>query len=344
MKKRIAVLLLVSLLIVGILGSCKKKEQVTQTAVQNVEEDYTIKIGVGVTAGLCSAPFFIAKEKGYYEEEGLKWEEIKIDTGQGPQLLTTGQIDVTNNLLATLIQPIANGLDIKIPLGLHTGCVKVLAAPNSGIKKPADLKGKKIGTSGMAASGTVITQRYLAELGIGVSADNLEVEWLIYPSTELPLALERGQVDAIALGDPTAQIVENEGKGVAIINSATDPYLKDEFCCVIAASSSLVAKYPQTAAKFTRAIQKAARYVQENPDETARLMDEKKYVAGDPKVNAQILKTYSYRASVSEAEVAIARNAKDLQRIKLVSNDVNVDALVRNTYVALPGVPDSLYK
>jgi NitT/TauT family transport system substrate-binding protein len=196
----------------------------------------------------------------------------------------------------------------------------------------------------MAASGTVIAQRYLAELGIGVSADNLEVEWLIYPSTELPLALERGQVDAIALGDPTAYIVESEGKGVAIINSATDDYLKDEFCCAIAASTSLVARHPEAAAKFTRAIQKAARFVQENPDETARLMDEKKFVAGDPRTNAAILKTYSYRASVSEAEVAIARNARDLQRIKLVSDDVNVDALVRNTFVALPGVPDSLYK
>jgi NitT/TauT family transport system substrate-binding protein len=337
MKKGISIFLLACVALLSVHASGNKQAVVA-------EEDYVIKIGVGITAGLCSAPFFIAKEKGYYEEEGLKYEEIKIDTGQGPQLLTTGQIDVTNNLLATLIQPIANGLDIKIPLGLHTGCVKVLVPVNSSIKTPADLKGKKIGTSGMAASGTVITQRYLAELGIGVSADNLEVEWLIYPSTELPLALERGQVDAIALGDPTAQIIENEGKARTIINSATDAYLKDEFCCVIAASNSVVTKYPNTAAKFTRAIQRAAKWVQDNPDETARLMDEKKYVAGDPAVNAQILKTYSYRASVSEAEVAIARNARDLQRIKIVSGDVNVDALVRNTFVALPGVPDTLYK
>jgi NitT/TauT family transport system substrate-binding protein len=338
MRKRIFVFLLswVSLVSVQAGG--------TKDASSGSEADYVVKIGVGITAGLCSAPFFIAKEKGYYEEEGLKYEEIKIDTGQGPQLLTTGQIDVTNNLLATLIQPIANGLDIKIPLGLHTGCIKVLVRPDSGITTPADLKGKKIGTSGMAASGTVITQRYLAELGIGVTADHLEVEWVIYQSADLPLALERGQVDAIALGDPTAQIVENEGKGIAIINSATDAYLKDEFCCVIAASAGFIQNHSETAAKFTRAIQKAARYVQENPDETARLMDEKKYVAGDPRVNAQIIKTYSYRASVSEAQVAISRNAKDLQRINLVDKSINVDALTKNTFIALPGVPDSLYK
>jgi NitT/TauT family transport system substrate-binding protein len=196
----------------------------------------------------------------------------------------------------------------------------------------------------MNASGTVITQRYLAELGIGVTADNLEVEWVIYQASDLPLALERGQVDAIAINDPTAYIVESEGKGRAIINSATDDYLHDEYCCVLVVSSAVAAKYPEAVAKFTRAIQKASQFVQENPDETSRLMAEQKYVAGDPAVNAAIIKTYNFRASVSEANVAIIRNTRDLQRIGLVDKSASPEALARNTFVALPGVPDSLYK
>ncbi|GAB6390879.1 MAG: ABC transporter substrate-binding protein, periplasmic subunit family 3 [Treponematales bacterium] len=308
------------------------------------EEDYVLKIGYGITAGLCSAPFFIAQEKGYYEEEELKYDIVKVDQTQQSELLTTGRLDVVNNLLALIIQPIANGLDIKIPLGIHTGCIKVLVRHGSNIRTPADLKGKRIGTSGMAASGTVITQRYLAELGIGVTSGNLEVEWLIFQTTELPLALERGQVDAIAVGDPTAYIVESQGKGRVIINSATDDYLKNEFCCVLVAASPVVAKYPKTVAKFTRAIQKAAAYVQENPDETARLMKERNYVAGEPEVNAAILKTYNFRASVSEAETAIIRNTRDLQRIGLVDNSVSAEELTRSTFIALDGVPDSLYK
>ncbi|MDR0722473.1 MAG: ABC transporter substrate-binding protein [Treponema sp.] len=337
MKKRIFVFFLTCITLWGVQAKGAQEPSVK-------EADYAIKVGISITAGLCSAPFFIAREKGYYEEEGLTYEEIKIDSGQASQLLTTGQIDVTNNLLATLIQPLANGLDVKIPLGLHTGCIKVLVRPDSDIKTPGDLKGKRIGTSSMNASGTVITQRYLAELGIGVSTDNLEVEWLIYPTTELPLALERDQVDAIAINDPTAWIIENEGKGRVIINSATDEYLKDEFCCVIVASNRVFENHPETLAKFTRAIQKAAWYVQENQEETARLMEEKKYVAGDPQVNAQILKTYNYRAAVKEAESAISRNARDLQRIKLVDASVDVEALTKNTFVALPGVPESPYK
>jgi NitT/TauT family transport system substrate-binding protein len=336
--KKIVVLVLCALLMGAVLGGCKKN---APPAAEQYD-DYVIKIGVASTAGLCMAPFFIASEKGFYEAEGLKYEEIRIDSNLTHQLLTTGQIDVTNFLLSGLIQPLANGLDVKVPLGLHTGCIKVLADPSSAIQTATDLRGKRIGVAGLGAPPALITMRYLAQQGIRVSPDNSEVEWVVFPPGELPLALERKQVHAIALNDPAAYIVESAGKGRVIINTTTDAYLKDEICCIVEASSNVVEKHPEAIARFTRALQKAVAYVQANPDETARLMSEKKYVAGDPAVNAQVLKTYNYSASVSGAKTAILRNASDLQKIGLVSNSINVDALTNDTFVALPGVPDSL--
>ncbi|MDR3161724.1 MAG: ABC transporter substrate-binding protein [Spirochaetaceae bacterium] len=340
MKKTILLGILVCAALLNVHG----RGQSQKSSATAEDENYVVKIGRGVSVGLCSSPFIIAEALKYYEAEGLKWESITMETGTSNLLLTNGTVDVTNNLLATLIQPIANGLEVKIPLGIHTGCQKVLVRADSNIKKPADLKGKKIGTSGMATSSTVITQRYLAELGIGVTAENLEVEWVIYQSADLPLALERGQVDAIALGDPTAYITEQETGARVIINQATDDYLKDEFCCVVVASTGFIKDHPKAAAKFVRAIQRAAAFVQENPDETARILEEGKYVAGDPAVNAAILRTYNFKASVSEARVAISRNTRDLQRINLVEKDVDGDRLTNQVFVALDGVPDSLYK
>jgi NitT/TauT family transport system substrate-binding protein len=307
------------------------------------EEDYTLVIGYPVEGGLCEAPFYIAIENGYFAEEGLKWERYNIEPGTAMTLLTTGQIDVTNNLLATLIQPIANGLDIKIPLALHTGCVKVLVRPDSPIRNPIDLKGKKIGVPSLNSSTKVIPSRVLASLGLKIDGPDADVEWVIYPSAELPLALERGLVDAIGSGDPTATIIENEGRGRVIINNAVDDNLKDEFCCVTPVRSETVAKYPGVVAKFLRAIQKASKWVQENPDETARIITENRYVAGEIADNAQVLKTFNYRASVSQAKIALERNARELQQIGIVDGEVDVDALVNNTYIALPGVPDSLF-
>jgi NitT/TauT family transport system substrate-binding protein len=307
------------------------------------DEDYTLVIGLPVTGGLCEAPFYIAIEKGFYDEEGLKWKEFKMDSGTAMNHLTTGQIDVTNNLLATLIQPIANGLDIKIPLALHTGCVKVLVRQDSPIRGPRDLKGKTIGVASLNSSTKVIPSRVLASLGLKPDGDGADVTWVIYPSAELPLALERGLVDAIGIGDPASSIIENAGQGRVIINNATDDILKNEFCCVTPVRTETLARHPATVAKFLRAIQKASKWVQENPDETARIITEKQYIAGEVAVNAQVLKTYNYRASVSQAQVAIDRNARELQQIGIVDKDVDVPALVKNTFAAVPGVPDSLF-
>jgi len=308
------------------------------------DKDFVLTIGVGVEGGLCTAPLYIAFEQNLFEAEGLNYKVFKMDVGTGMNHLTTGNIDITNNLLATVIQPIANGLDIKIPLAIHTGCIKVLTKSNSGIKTPRDLKGKKIGVNSLNGSTKVIPSRVLASIGLKPDGHNADVEWLIFPSAELPLALERGFVDAIGVGDPTASIIEAEGNVRVIINSSTDDYLKNEFCCVVTARSKVVADHPEAVAKFLRALQKASKFVQENPEETARIITEKKYIAGDIAVNAKVLKTFNYRASVSQALTAIERNARDLQKIGLVESDVDVNALVKNTFVAIPGVPDSLYK
>jgi NitT/TauT family transport system substrate-binding protein len=83
--------------------------------------------------------------------------------------------------------------------------------------------------------------------------------------------------------------------------------------------------------------------VQENPDATTQILAQNRYIAGDPLVNAQVLKTYNYKASVSQARTAIDRNAKELQQIGLVAADVDVNALVNNTFYALPGVPDTAF-
>jgi NitT/TauT family transport system substrate-binding protein len=335
MKKRTKVIF-AGLVIGCLLGACKEKAK-------TAEADYTIKVGIPASGSLCSAPFFIAREKGFYAAEGLKFEEVKVGGGQtDAQLLTSGQIDVENTLLGAIILPIANGLDVKIPLAVHTGCIKALVRPDSDIKTPSDLKGRKIGVASMNATPTIIVQRYLGELGIGTTPNNMEVEWLIYPSSELPLALEQGQVDAIAINEPAASIVESKGNGRVIIDTAKDDFIKDEYCCMLVASASVFKNHPETLAKFARALQKAAYYVQENPAETARLMAEAQYVAGDPDLNGRVLATYNFRAAVGEAQSAIERNARDLQRIGLIDASVDVDALTKNTFVALPGVPDKL--
>ena len=315
--------------------SCRKQEPV------KAEDDYVFKIGF--TMSLCNAPVHIAAEKGYYDEEGLKWETIRVGDGEAMNLLTNGSVDGLTTLMIGLIQPLANGLPVQIPLAMHTGCIKTLVRGDSDIQTFAGLKGKKIGGASPSASALLFTKRYLAEKGFKVDGENADVEYIYQSAGELPLLLEQGGVDAIALTDPSAQIAQDARGFRAIIDNGVDENYKDEFCCVIPVRTETIKNYPLATAKFLRAVQKAAKFVQEYPDEAAQILAGTKRVAGDPLVNARILKAFNYRASVSQALPALERNAKDMRNIGILKADVDVDKLVKDVYVVVPGVPDSLF-
>jgi NitT/TauT family transport system substrate-binding protein len=334
MKKIVSVLVFMAVLFAVL--ACKKKDTAKS------EDDYVFKIGLPLL-GLCDAPVRIAIEKGYYEEEGLKWEVVQVGDGEAMNLLTNGNVDGLNTLLISLIQPLANGLPVQIPLALHTGCIKVLVPGDSPIQTAADFKGKTIGGASPSATTVLFAKRYLAGKGFKVDGENADIEFIYQSAAELPLLLERGGVDAIGLTDPSAQIAQDtRGLRVIIDNGADEDY-KDEFCCVVPVRTETIKAHPEATAKFLRALQKGARFVQENPDETAQILADKKLVAGDPQVNARLLRGFNYRASVSQALPALERNAKDMQAIGILKADVDVEKLIKDVYVLVPGVPDSLF-
>jgi NitT/TauT family transport system substrate-binding protein len=301
-------------------------------------EAFVLRIGYG--GSLCEAPLHIAVEKGYFEEEGLKTELIKLAPGTTFDSVTANQIDAGFSLLASLIQPLSNGLPVKITTGLHTGCDKVLTKKDSGIAKPADFKGKKVGVPSMTSSPIIFAKRVLADSGVGVSAANSEVEFAVYTTTDLPIALQNGAVDAIAMNDPTATIAASEYGFNVVFDSAIDEPYKDQYCCAAFVRENIASEHPDIAAKYTRAMQKASAWVQNNQDETARIQVDNKWVAGDAEVNAKVLKTFNFIPSVSGAYDAFGITAKQLQTVGMLDKSIDVDALHKNSFVTLDGIPE----
>ncbi|MDR1921735.1 MAG: ABC transporter substrate-binding protein, partial [Candidatus Adiutrix sp.] len=233
-------------------------------------------------------------------------------------------------------------LPIKITTGLHTGCDKLLVPADSPIKTVADFKGKRIGVPSLASSPVMFARRVLAAGGIGVSDKNLEVEFLVFSNAELPLALERGAIDAIAANDPVASVAAKQyGLNILADSALTEPY-NTQYCCSAYVSADLAAKNPEAAAKYTRAMQKASAWIQGHQDEVTQIQVEKNYVPGDPVFNASVLKTFNYIPSVKGAYDAFGITARELQAIGILAADIDVSALRENSFVALPGVADTV--
>lgn len=335
-------LLLIAILALGVLtlAGCGKKKaadnDANEKAVTKASQVKTLKkVRIGNFGTTCEAPLFAAYEKGFFKEEGLDVELIKGDAVTLKDGLATGKIDATDGVLMQWIKPLEQGLNIKFTAGIHNGCLQVLVPNNSNIKSARDIKGKRIGVPAIGGGPMNMVSRLLSQEGIDFKNG---VTWRAFPASELELALEKGEVDLIALPDPLAQMIVDKGKAKSLVNMAKDKPFMDEYCCLVVINGKIVEKDPATAAAITRAFLKGARWVAKNPQEAAKLEADKKYVPGDAAVNGKTLANYNYVPSVKGGEEALRKAAKEMLDIGILDKSTDTDALAKSGFVKLKGV------
>ncbi len=326
--------LLSTLLFTGCAGSKAKTDG----------DDYVFKIGTA-NGSLCLAPLHVAIDNGYFEEEfsaaGIAYELVEIDIQQTADLVASGKIDACVGLAGSLIPQVDSGLEIAFSAGLHTGCTKYYVAADSDIKDLSDLKGKKIGVPGVSDSSVVALKRKLADLGIGVSTTNMEIELVVYNLTDLPLALANGAVDAVALHDPVATSAEEEYGFTKIFDLTEDEKFKNEYCCAAFVTTAAAEAHPEAAAAYTRAMLKASAYVQAEPENAAKLQIENEQCSGDLETNAKLLASYNYQPSVSVMEDTFRNACTDLLVIGDLQQGRDIEEFTAQHTVKFDGVPDS---
>src|SRR5712672_4678557 len=194
--KRIALGVLGAVLLMG----CRKSSENTSGGPPKVRVGY-----IGLT---CEAPIFTAVEKGFFREEGLEVELVKCNWATYKDALALGSFDITHHLVMYFLKPIEQGLDVKFLAGIHRGCLRVQAAANGNIQSVKDLRGKRIGVPGMGTPPFIFANRVLGANGIDPSK---EITWLVFPAGELGLALDKGEVDAVANSEPIGTLLLADG-------------------------------------------------------------------------------------------------------------------------------------
>ncbi len=305
------------------------------------EDDSPYHLRINYSSSLCLAPIQVAKELGYFEEEGVDAEFVRVEAAHVQEALAAGQIDAGMGLIGKFLPQVENGLPIRFTAGIHSGCIKIMAPKGVGIDSIADLKGKRIGVSGLAGAEVIITKRVLADEGISFDEKNPEVEFVVFAMSDLAQALENGSVDVIVAIDPTAAQVAEQYDLNILLDTASSNKFKDEYCCDTFVSASLAEQHPEVAAAYTRAVLRASAYVEAHPEETAQLQIDKKYVAGDAAFNAAILSSYNYTPSVQGGYDAILDSVTQLSEIGVLKTVTDAKAFTDDLYLFLDGVPDT---
>jgi NitT/TauT family transport system substrate-binding protein len=295
------------------------------------------KIRVGYVGITCEAPIFSAVENGFFKEEGLDVEMVKCEWANYKDVLALGGFDITHHLVMYFLKPIEQGLDVKFTGGIHRGCLRVQASVNGKINSIADLRGKRIGVPGMGTPPFIFANRVLGARGIDPSK---EITWRVFPAGELGLALDKGEIDAVADSEPIGSLLVAEGKVKNIADQAADMPYKDEYCCAVIVNGKFLRANPRAAAAGTRALLKGAKWVEANPVAAARLSVEKGYLASNPELNTVALSHLRYIPSVSGGEKAVSSAAAEMKIAGMLSPTTDVSELAKRAFVHLDGVTD----
>ena len=219
----------------------------------------------------------IAEKLGYFEEAGIKLENIPATSNADAMtLLSTGMVDIVSNSgTSNPLQQIAAGVDLTI-FGGHmvNGCMPVIAKKGTKWNGMKDMIGKKFACNPayFAFTGAI--------MDLGYKEPMKAVEFVpITNYNDAISAVVRGEVDYALVGTGQNFVVKSMDE-VEIMCYQSD-VMPNYSCCRMEASTDFVKKNPITIKLILKALIRAQCYYEAHKDEAATWHAEKTGVEKD---------------------------------------------------------------
>lgn len=256
---------------------------------------------IGVLPILDALPMYVAQQQGYFAENGLQVEFVPAaSAAERDQLMQAGQIDgMINDLVSTMLynqdEPQITVVRFARTATPEFPQYSILAAKDSGITSPEDLKGVEIGIS----EGTVIaytTDRLLQAEGLAPE----DIQTIAVPKIPDRMALlDSGQLKAANLPDPLSLLAMQGGATVVVDDSAHPEYGNS----LISFSRAFADANPDTVRSFLAAIEKATADINADKGQWQDLLVEQKLVPA-PILDSYTLPDFPAASVPSEAQFA----------------------------------------
>ena len=272
----------------------------------------------------CTSGPTMADHLGYYEEAGLTAEGVKGSSDV--EALGTDQVDVATGMMAKMLVPITNGVDITFVGGAHIGCKSLYVLADSDYNTTADLKGQKISVpNGIGKSDYNITALLLDADGIDYSKD---VELVQVSADACVTAMENGEIASALLSDTFAYSMVKDGK-LKCIRSQLDSDFANRTCCVMAMNGTFVKENPTIAKKVAQAVQKAHSWMRDNSDEATKVLMDMGWNGGNYEMNIMINNSLQFGLSDEFTGDTLKDFIERYIRLGLITSMDNADEVLK---------------
>ena len=272
----------------------------------------------------CTSGPTMADHLGYYKEAGLTAEGVKGSSDV--EALGTDQVDVATGMMAKMLVPITNGVDITFVGGAHIGCKSLYVLADSDYNTTADLKGQKISApNGIGKSDYNITALLLDADGIDYSKD---VELVQVSADACVTAMENGEIASALLSDTFAYSMVKDGK-LKCIRSQLDSDFANRTCCVMAMNGTFVKENPTIAKKVAQAVQKAHSWMRDNSEEATKVLMDMGWNGGNYEMNIMINNSLQFGLSDQFTGDTLKDFIERYIRLGLITSMDNADEVLK---------------
>ncbi|MBA4389925.1 MAG: hypothetical protein C0399_03200 [Syntrophus sp. (in: bacteria)] len=224
----------------------------------------------GTIPVLQSLPLFVASEKGFFKEQGLAVDIVLFNSAMEKDIaLSAGQIVGYFGDIMTPMVLQANGANVKmVATNFNTTneqrMFALLASPKSKNKSL-----EEIAKAGIATGSNAIPEYLIIGLlrSRNISKDKIS----LIDVKKIPIRLQMllsDQVSAALMPEPLATLAETKGAKALI-----DDKGQGLSATVFVFSDRFLRDYPQAVKNFHIAVNKAADYINKNPNEVRAIMN-----------------------------------------------------------------------
>lgn len=261
-------LILFSILTLGLFSGCGETKESTPAKKDEIQK---ISIQIDGAAVPYYAPMYIAKEKGYFKEQGLDVDFYYAAAAEIVKNVATGNVQFGFPNADSVILAKSQGIPVKVVNTTYQhGLGALIFQKSSGITEPKDLKGKKIGVTSFGSPNYIQLQVMLEKAGMSI--DDVKVE--IIGTGAIVNALVSGQVDAIMFS--MLRTIELKNQGVDVGEIRSDEFLPSHGNVLIVGDKYLT-ENKDVVNKFNIALNKGIQYIIDGNTKEAVEMSVEKY-------------------------------------------------------------------
>lgn len=205
-----------------------------------------------VSRSILDMPYIIARDRGFFKEEGLEVEFVFMKAIQTVQAMLAGGVDF-GTATGTAISAAVNGADVRVVFALtDKPSFDMIALPN--ITNLQQMRGKKLGISAPGSLTEILARQILIANKIPLD----QVTMLSLGTSDVTyVALKAGTIDATMLQVPQTFIAQDEG--YRKIAAGADFYRAVQGG--LTTTKAVISERPDVVPRVIRATQKALRLI-----------------------------------------------------------------------------------